>query len=81
MYPATLDTQAEKFESLERMNSICETNGKFVLTYVTHVNGQGLHESKLPFVSRIAFIRSKLSNFSAQVSGVSDILQALSRAG
>ena len=28
-----------------------------------------LHESKCPFVSRIEFIRSKLSNFSAHVSG------------
>ena len=30
-----------------------------------------LHESKFPFVSRIEFIRSKLSNFSADVYGVS----------
>ena len=30
-----------------------------------------LHESKFPFVTRIEFIRSKLSNFSADVSGVS----------
>ena len=30
-----------------------------------------LHEPKLPFVSRIEFIRSELSNFSAHVSGVS----------
>ena len=29
-----------------------------------------LHESKFPFVSRIEFIRSKLSNFSAYVSGL-----------
>ena len=29
-----------------------------------------LHASKFPFVSRIEFIRSKLSNFSAHVSGV-----------
>ena len=29
-----------------------------------------LHESKFPFVSRIEFIRSKLSNFSAHVYGV-----------
>ena len=29
-----------------------------------------LHESKLTFVSRIEFIRSKHSNFSAHVSGV-----------
>ena len=31
-----------------------------------------LHESKFPFVPRIEFIRSKLSNFSAHVSGVND---------
>ena len=31
-----------------------------------------LHESKFPFVSRIEFIRSKLSNFSAHVYGVID---------
>ena len=31
-----------------------------------------LHESKFLFVSRIKFIRSKLSNFSAHVSGVTD---------
>ena len=29
-----------------------------------------LHESKLPFVPRIKFIRSKLKNFSAHVSWV-----------
>ena len=45
-----------------------------VLTHVTHVNGwdsrlHELHESKPPFVSRIEFIRSKLKNFSAHVSG------------
>ena len=40
------------------------------LTHATHVNG--LHESKFPFVSRIEFIRSKLSNFSAHVYGVSN---------
>ena len=28
-----------------------------------------MHESKFPFVSRIEFIRSKLSNFSAHVYG------------
>ena len=32
-----------------------------------------LHESNLPFVSRIEFIRSKLSNFSAHVSGVTGL--------
>ena len=51
-----------------------------ILTRVTHVNGwepavyiHELHESKFPFVSRIEFIRSKLSNFSAHVYGVTDI--------
>ena len=32
-----------------------------------------LHESKFPFVSRIEFIRSKLSNFSAHVYGIADL--------
>ena len=47
-----------------------------ILTHVTHVNGwfpavyHELHESKFPYVSRIEFIRSKLSNFSAHVYGV-----------
>ena len=31
---------------------------------------QLMYESKFPFVSRIEFIRSKLSNFSAHVSGL-----------
>ena len=31
-----------------------------------------LHESKFPFVSRIEFIRSKLSNFSAHVYGINN---------
>ena len=44
-----------------------------VLAHATCVNGwfpHELHESKLPFVYRIEFIRSKLSNFSAHVSGI-----------
>ena len=48
-----------------------------ILTHATHVSGcsrlHELHESKSPFVSHIQFIRSKLSNFSAHVSGVSDV--------
>ena len=32
-----------------------------------------LHESKFPFVSRIEFIRSKLSNFFAHVYGVTGL--------
>ena len=31
-----------------------------------------LHESKFPFVSRIEFIRSKLSNFSVHVYGINN---------
>ena len=31
-----------------------------------------LHDSKVPFVSSIEFIHSKLSNFSAHVCGVTD---------
>ena len=48
------------------------------MTHAFHVNSwkpavyHELHESKLPFVSRIEFIRSKLSIFSAHVSGVSE---------
>ena len=38
-----------------------------------------MHESKFPFVSRIEFIRSKLSNFSTHVSGVTVLCSALSR--
>ena len=38
-----------------------------------------LHESEFPFVSRIEFIRSKVSNFSAHVSGVTDTAPALCR--
>ena len=60
-------TWAEKFESFERIKSIRETNGNF--DSCNYVNGwfpavyTRLHESKFPFVSRIEFIRSKLSNF------------------
>ena len=64
---------SRKFEILERINPIRETNGSF--DSVTHVNGwtsrlHELHELKLPFVSRIEFNRSKISNFSAHVSGI-----------
>ena len=59
---------------LKRINSIRETNGNFdsynscKLLETSHL--QELHESKFPFVSRIEFIRSKLSNCSARLSGV-----------
>ena len=70
----TTDTGAEKFRSLERIHLICEISGSFdscdsckrLVPSRLHES----HESKLPFVSRIKFIRSKLSIFSAHVSGV-----------
>ena len=77
------DAWSEKFESLERINSMHETNGSLDSWYsckrLVPSRSQRLvlsrlhefHESKLPFVSRIEFIRSKLSNLSAHVSGVS----------
>ena len=68
-------TWAEKFESFERINSIRETNGSFdscnSCKRLVPSRLHELHESKFPFVSRIEFIRSKLSNFSAHVYGVS----------
>ena len=70
----TPDTWAEKFESLERINSMRETNKSFdacnSCKWLVPSRLHELHESKLLFVSRIEFIRSKLSNFSAHVSGV-----------
>ena len=72
----TPDTWAEKFESFERINSIRETNGNFGSCNSCKRLGTSrlheLHEPKFPFVSRIEFIRSKLSNFSAYVSGAID---------
>ena len=69
------DTWAEKFENFERINSIRETNGNFdscnSCKRLVSSRLHELHESKFPFVSRIEFIRSKLSNCSAHVSGVS----------
>ena len=53
-----------------------ETNGNFDSCYSCKRLGTSrlheLHESKFPFVSRIEFIRPKLSKFSARVSGVAD---------
>ena len=64
---------SRKFESFERINSIRETNGNFDSRNSCKRLGisrlHELHESKFPFVSRIEFIRSKLSNFSAHVYG------------
>ena len=69
-------TWAEKFESFERINSIRETNGNFdscnSCKWLGTCRLHESHESKFPFVSRIEFIRSKLSNFSAHVFGVID---------
>ena len=74
---------AEKFESFERINSIPETNGNFDSCISCKRLGTSrlheLHESKSPFVSRIEFIRSKLSNFSAYVYGVSFIVSSHSQ--
>ena len=68
--------EQKKFESFERINSIRETNGNFDSCNSCKRLGTSrlheMHESKFPFVSRIEFIRSKLSNFSAHVSGVMD---------
>ena len=66
--------QQKKIESFERIHSIGETNGSFdSCNSCKRLVLNRLHElpeSKLPFVFRIEFIRSKLSNFSAHVSGV-----------
>ena len=65
---------SRKFESFERINSMRETDRSFDACNRPKRLGTGrlheLHESKHPFVSRIEFIHSKLSNFSAHVSGV-----------
>ena len=67
-------TWAEKFESFERINSIRETNGNFdscnSCKRLVPSRLHELHESEFPFVSRIEFIRSKVSNFSAHVYGI-----------
>ena len=72
--PLTPYTWAEKFESLERINSIRETNGKFCpcksCKRLVPSRLHELYQSKFPFVSRIEFIRLKLSNFCAHVYGV-----------
>ena len=70
----TPDTWAEKFDpfTTEKFDAW----NKLFFTHATHVKGWDqlftikLHESKFPFVSHIESIRSKLSSFSAHVSGV-----------
>ena len=65
---------SRKFKSFERINSILEINGSFHSCNSCKRLGTSrlheLHESKIPFVSRIEFIRSKLSNYFPHVSGV-----------
>ena len=56
--------EQKKIKSLERINSVSETNGNF--PRITHVNGWNLaiymrHGSILPFVLGIQSIRCKLS--------------------
>ena len=67
-------TWAEKFENFERIKFDSETNGNFDSCNSCKRLGTSrlreLNESKFPFVSRIEFIRSHLSNFSAHVYGV-----------
>ena len=80
----TPDIWAEKFKNLERINSICDTNGNFDSCNSCKRLGtrrlHQLHESELPFVSGIEVIRSKFSNFSAHVSGVGVIATESGRA-
>ena len=60
-------TWTEKFESFERINSIREKNRDFdscnSCKQLVPSRLHEMHESKFPFVSRMEFIRSKLSNF------------------
>ena len=72
----TPDTWAEKSESFEQINLIRETNGNF--HSCNSCKRLGL-ETKFLFVSRIEFIRLKLSRFSAYVSWVTDIKGAVGR--
>ena len=63
----------QKNRNFEQINSMDETNGNF--DPCNSRNGWAsrlheLHESKFSFVTRIEFIRSKFSNFSAHVSGL-----------
>ena len=76
--PAVLSTtdtgyMSRQIRSFERINSIRVTNGNFNSSNSCKRLGTSrlheLHESKFPFVTCIEFIRSKLSNLSAHVSG------------
>ena len=74
-YSVTPETWAEKFESFDRISWIRERNGNFDSCNSWKRLGTSrlheLHESKFPFLSRIEFIRSKLSYCSAHFSEVS----------
>ena len=80
----TPDTWAEKLGSFERMNLIRETNGNFDSCNLCKRLGtcrlHELHDSKSPFISRVEFIHSKLSNCSARVSGADDVGSSAGRA-
>ena len=68
---------SRKCESFEQINSIRVTNGNFDSWNSCKRLGTSrlheMHESNISFVTRIEFIRSKLSNFSTHVSGVRDV--------
>ena len=70
-------------ESFQRINSIREANGSFdscnSCKRLVPSRLHELYESKLLFISRIEFIRSKISNLSAHVSGVSGEADVRSR--
>ena len=69
-----LGYMSRKLESFQRLNTMRETNGNFDTCNsrkrLVPSRLHELHVSKVPFVSRIEFICSKFSNFSAHVSGV-----------
>ena len=68
--PGYMSRTIRKFE---RINSIRVTNGNFdSCKSCKWLVPSSLNELKFPFVKRIEFIRSKLPNFSAHVSGVTD---------
>ena len=70
----TPDTLQKNSKVKERINSILETNGSFdTCISCKQLVPSRLYEINVPnlsFVSRIKFIRSKLSNFPAHVSEV-----------
>ena len=74
----------KKIKSFERKNSIRE-KGNFAscnsCKRLVPSRLHELHDSKFPFVSRIEFIRSKISNFSVHVSAVADPLRLTANGG